>query len=125
MSQKLIHWFHFSSPQTFFPLAGKLWPLCAVLGTVLGLAGLWLGLFVAPTDFQQGEGYRIIFVHVLLSLLILPLYVPVLVFGAGAVQAQVAGLGASAHVSILMAMLLLAAFFSPWACAAALRIAME
>ena len=62
---------------------------------------------------------------VLLSLLILPLYVPVLVFGAGAVQAQVAGLGASAHVSILMAMLLLAAFFSPWACAAALRIAME
>jgi heme exporter protein B len=62
---------------------------------------------------------------VLLSLLILPLYVPVLVFGAGAVQAQVAGLGASAHVSILMAMLVLAAFFSPWACAAALRIAME
>ena len=44
--------------------------------------------------------------EVLLSLLILPLYVPVLVFGAGAVQAQVAGLGASAHVSILMAMLL-------------------
>ena len=62
---------------------------------------------------------------VLLSLLILPLYVPVLVFGAGAVQAQVAGLGASAHLSILMAMLVLAAFFSPWACAAALRIAME
>lgn len=62
---------------------------------------------------------------VLLSLLILPLYVPVLVFGAGAVQAQTAGLGASAHLSILMAMLVLAAFFSPWACSAALRIAME
>ena len=62
---------------------------------------------------------------VLLSLLILPLYVPVLVFGAGAVQAQAAGLGAAAHLSILMAMLVLAAFFSPWACAAALRIALE
>jgi heme exporter protein C len=74
MSQKLIHWFHFSSPQTFFPLAAKLWPLCAVLGTVLGLAGLWLGLFVAPTDFQQGEGYRIIFVHVPASWMSMVIY---------------------------------------------------
>jgi len=62
---------------------------------------------------------------VLLSLLVLPLYVPALVFGAGAVQAQTAGLGASAHLSILAAMLLLAAVFSPWACASALRIALE
>jgi heme exporter protein B len=62
---------------------------------------------------------------VLLSLLVLPLYVPALVFGAGAVQAQTAGLGASAHLSILAAMLLIAAVFSPWACASALRIALE
>jgi len=62
---------------------------------------------------------------VLLSLLVLPLYVPALVFGAGAVQAQTAGLGASAHLSILAAMLLVAAVFSPWACASALRIALE
>ena len=48
-----------------------------------------------------------------------------LVFGAGAVQAQVSGLGATAHLSILAAMLVLAAFFSPWTCSAALRISLE
>jgi heme exporter protein B len=53
------------------------------------------------------------------------LFVPVLVFGAGAVQAQVSGLGAQAHMSILLAMLLPALVFSPWACAVALRIAVE
>ncbi len=62
---------------------------------------------------------------VLISLLVLPLYVPVLVFGAGAVHALQSGLGAQAHVSILLALLLPALFFSPWACSAALRIALE
>ena len=62
---------------------------------------------------------------VLMSLLVLPLFIPALVFGAGAVQAQTAGLGASAHLSILLAMLLVAALFTPWACVAALRIALE
>ena len=55
----------------------------------------------------------------------LPLFVPVLVFGAGAVEAQVAGLGAQAHMSVLLAMLLPALVFSPWACSVALRIAVE
>ena len=62
---------------------------------------------------------------VLQSLLLLPLYVPVLVFGTGAVDAQMRGLGAQAHVSVLLALLLGAAAFSPWACAAALRLALE
>ncbi len=62
---------------------------------------------------------------VLLSLLVLPLFVPVLVFGAGAVEAQASGLGAQAHVSILLAMLVPAVVFSPWACAQALKIALE
>jgi heme exporter protein B len=62
---------------------------------------------------------------VLLALLVLPLFVPVLVFGAGAVEALNSGLGAQAHLSILLAMLLPAVFFSPWACSAALRIALE
>ncbi|MBP6645334.1 MAG: heme exporter protein CcmB [Burkholderiaceae bacterium] len=63
--------------------------------------------------------------NVLVALLVLPLYIPALVFGAGAVQAQVSGLGATAHLSILAAMLVLAAFFSPWTCSAALRISLE
>jgi heme exporter protein B len=63
--------------------------------------------------------------EVLLSLLVLPLYIPALVFGSGAVEAQQSGLAYSAHLSILMAMLLMAGFFGPWACAVALRIALE
>lgn len=62
---------------------------------------------------------------VLLSLLVLPLYIPVLIFGAGAVEATVAGLGAQAHLSLLGALSLGAIFFAPWATAAALRIALE
>jgi heme exporter protein C len=70
----MIHWFRFSSPQTFYPLAGKLWPWLALGASLLTLAGLWLGLMVAPTDFQQGEGYRIIFVHVPASWMSMVIY---------------------------------------------------
>lgn len=62
---------------------------------------------------------------VLISLLILPLYIPVLIFGAGAVDAAVSGLGAEAHLSLLGALTLASLFFAPWGTAAALRIAME
>jgi heme exporter protein B len=62
---------------------------------------------------------------VLLSLLVLPLYIPALIFGAGAVEAHVSGLGAGGHLSLLAAMLALAVFFAPWATTAALRIALE
>jgi heme exporter protein B len=62
---------------------------------------------------------------VLLSLLILPLYIPVLIFGAGAVEADAAGLGISGHLSLLAALLVLALFFSPLATSAALRISLE
>lgn len=61
----------------------------------------------------------------LLALLVLPLYVPVLVFGAGAVEASVAGLGAGAHLSLLGAFLLGALVLAPWAAATAVRIAVE
>lgn len=62
---------------------------------------------------------------VLLSLLVLPLYIPVLIFGAGAVDATATGLGAQAHLSLLAALTLAGVFFAPWPTAAALRIALE
>src|SRR5512146_22111 len=57
-------WFYFSSPQSFYPLAGMLQPWFAGLAVVLCAVGLYISFFVAPTDFQQGEAYRIIFIHV-------------------------------------------------------------
>ena len=71
MIQKL---FFYASPQSFYPFAGKLWPVFACLATGLTAWGLWLGMFVAPTDFQQGQGYRIIFVHVPASWMSMVIY---------------------------------------------------
>lgn len=56
--------YKYASPTTFYPLAGRMVPWFAALAVVLGVAGLYLGLFLAPQDFQQGEVYRIIFIHV-------------------------------------------------------------
>lgn len=56
--------YRYASPATFYPLAGRLVPWFAALAVVLTAVGLYLSFFVAPTDFQQGEGYRIIFIHV-------------------------------------------------------------
>jgi heme exporter protein B len=63
--------------------------------------------------------------NVLVALLVLPLYIPVLIFGAGAVQASVDGSGPQAHLSLLGAILLVSLVFAPWATAAALRISLE
>ncbi len=63
--------------------------------------------------------------NVLVPLLVLPLTVPVLIFGTGAVEAAATGLGAGAYLSLLGSLLVLAAFFAPWAAAAAVRIALE
>ena len=59
-----INIWKYASPQTFYPVAGKLAPWFLALAAVLAIAGLYLGLLVAPTDFQQGNAYRIIFIHV-------------------------------------------------------------
>ena len=62
---------------------------------------------------------------VLVSLLILPLYIPVLIFGAGAIDATLTGTNAQTHLSLLAALALAGVFFAPWPTAAALRIALE
>jgi heme exporter protein B len=61
----------------------------------------------------------------LLSLLVLPLYIPVLIFGAGAVNAHLAGLGAEGHLSLLAALFIFAAVFAPWVAAVSIRISLE
>ncbi len=87
-----------------------------LLGTpVLSLIG---AIGAALTLGLRGGG-------VLVSLLVLPLYVPVLIFGSGAVEASVSGLGPQAHLSLLGAFFLMALFFAPWAAAVALRISLE
>jgi heme exporter protein B len=62
---------------------------------------------------------------VLVSLLVLPLCIPVLIFGAGAVEASINGMNVESHLSLLGAVLVLALSFAPWTTAAALRISME
>jgi len=64
MARRKINWFKYTSPASFYPLAGKMIPWFAILTTLLLVAGLYIGFFVAPTDFQQGEAYRIIYIHV-------------------------------------------------------------
>src|SRR5712692_5340639 len=97
------------------PLYGVL-ALSLLLGTpVLSLLG---AIGAALTLGLRGGG-------VLLSLLVLPLYVPVLVMGAGSVEMAAAGMGGQGQLLLLGAMLVVAAAFAPWAISAALRISSE
>ena len=111
-SNRVIHWFKFSSPATFYPLAGKLIPFFWVLTVLFGIAGLWISFFVAPVDAVQGQGYRIIFVHVPASWMSMFIYI---------VMAVWAGLGLvfNTRLSAMMAQALaptgaLMAFLSLW-----------
>ena len=70
-----VRWFWYASPQTFFPLAGTFARWSAVGAALLAVAGLTVGFFVAPTDAQQGEAYRIIFIHVPAAWMSMFLYV--------------------------------------------------
>jgi heme exporter protein C len=59
-----VNWFKYSSPASFYPLAGRLIPWFAAAAALFTVIGLWIGFFLAPTDYQQGEAYRIIYIHV-------------------------------------------------------------
>lgn len=90
--------------------------LTLLLGTpVLSLIG---SVGAALTLGLRGGG-------VLVSLLVLPLYTPILIFGAGAVNTSVLGIDPEAYLSLLGAFLVVALGFAPWATAAALRISMD
>lgn len=75
MSSRVINWFRFSSPATFYPLARRIAIVSTAIAVVLIGVGLYMSFFVAPTDYKQGEGYRIIFVHVPASWMSMFIYV--------------------------------------------------
>ena len=89
-------WLKYSSPQTFYPLAGRMIPWFVALAAVFCVPGLYLGFFVAPTDAQQGEAYRIIFIHVPAAWMSMFLYL-VMAFWAGV------GLVLNTRLSAMMA----------------------
>ena len=91
-----INWFKYASPQAFYPLAGKMVPWFLAAAGILALCGLYVGFFVAPTDFQQGESYRIIFIHVPAAWMSMFVYV-VMAFWAGI------GLAFNTRLSSMMA----------------------
>ena len=127
LSKILAHWLLSGLPLVIFsPLLGMqlglpsdaivLLMITLLLGTpALSLIG---AVGAALTIGVRGGG-------VLVSLLVLPLYIPILIFGAGAVEAQNAGLGTEAHLSILGAFFMLTLVFAPISTAAALRISLD
>ncbi|VAW89455.1 ABC transporter involved in cytochrome c biogenesis, CcmB subunit [hydrothermal vent metagenome] len=127
LSKVVAHWLLTGLPLVILtPLLGlllglngeeiQILTLTLLLGTpVLSLIG---SIGAALTLGVRGGG-------VLISLLILPLFVPVLIFGTGAVSSMNAGLGVEAHFSLLGAFLVLSLLLTPWASAAALKISME
>lgn len=121
------HWLVAGAPLVLIsPLLGLQFGLPAeglamlALALLLGTPALSLigALGAALTIGVRGGG-------ALISLLVLPLCVPVLIFGAGAVEAAVSGMEAGAHLSLLGAFLVMALCFGPWVTAAALRIALD
>jgi heme exporter protein C len=91
-----INWLKYSAPQAFYPLAGRSIPWFSIVAALAIAAGLYIGLLVAPTDFQQGDSYRIIFVHVPAAWMSMFLYVVMAVWAGF-------GIGLNARLSFMMA----------------------
>ena len=123
----LAHWIIAELPLVLIaPLVGAqfdlstrtLWVLFVslLLGTpILSLIG---SVGAALTLGLRGGG-------VLISILILPLYIPALIFGAGAVEATIMGVTPAPHLYLLGAFAVVSLLFAPWAASAALRISLE
>ena len=92
----MIPWYRYSSPASFYPLAGRMIPWFAWAAAILALIGLVIGLSIAPTDFQQGDAYRIIFIHVPSAWMSMFLYLVMAFWGALA-------LGFNTRLSAMMA----------------------
>ena len=127
LAKVTAHWLVTGLPLVLMaPLLGLQYDLSSdalavmVLSLLLGTPALSLigAIGAALTLGLRGGG-------VLVSLLVLPLYIPVLIFGSGAVEATASGLGGQGHISMLGAILVLSLLFAPLAASAALRISAE
>ena len=89
--------YKYASPAAFYPLAGKLIPWFGIPSAILFGVGLFMGFFIAPPDFQQGDAYRIMFIHVPAAWLGMFLYVLMAIYaGVGwAFNARLASMMAS------------------------------
>jgi heme exporter protein B len=127
LGKTLAHWIVAEVPLVLIaPLVGVQFDLSGetlrilfvslLLGTpVLSLIG---SVGAALTLGLRGGG-------VLISILVLPLYIPALIFGSGAVEASIMGTSPAPHIYLLGAFAIVSLLFSPWAAAAALRISLE
>ncbi len=88
--------FSLASPRNFYVLSGRLIPWCAGAAALLAAAGIYVGLLLAPTDHQQGDAYRIIFVHVPAAWMSMLIYVAMAMWAA-------AGLVFNARMSSIIA----------------------
>ena len=105
-------WLHrYGSPPHFYRTAGRLIPWFSWLAALTGAAGVIGGLGLAPPDYQQGEGYRIIFVHVPAAVLSTVAY---------AVMATAAGVGLIWRMSVAHAVAASCASIGAWFTALAL-----
>jgi heme exporter protein C len=88
--------YHYASPANFYHLSGKLIPWFGWSAAILTAIGLYISFFVAPTDFQQGEAYRIIFIHVPAAWMSMFIYMVMAFWGA-------IGLAFNTRLSFMMA----------------------
>ncbi|PWB58424.1 MAG: heme ABC transporter permease [Nitrosomonadales bacterium] len=91
-----LNLYKYASPATFYDLAGRMIPWFYAAAALLGVAGLYIGFFLAPTDFQQSEAYRIIFIHVPASWMSMFIYVVMAIWAA-------IGLAFNTRLSFMMA----------------------
>src|SRR5216684_3644144 len=98
MSERRINWYKYAAPANFYPLAGKMIPFFSIVTALLFIVGLYFSFFVAPTDAQQGESYRILFIHVPAAWMGMFLYVMLAIYaGIGwAFNARLASMMATA-----------------------------
>jgi len=76
------YWLQLSSPKTFYPVAGRLIPWFWIATAGFAIVGLYYSFFVAPTDYQQSESYRIMFIHVPAAWMSMFIYVVMCVYAS-------------------------------------------